>query len=109
MVKKTNLGPLKYAWDAWTEVEASILKLPADHFQTTLLTQILEVREALALDNKSHAAEEVCDIISVALNWLRSLGLTEADIAKVLQSRSEKRYVGQAAAIMRKYQKRYGI
>lgn len=103
------LGPWQDSWDAWSEVEEEVKTLTPDHFVITLLTQILEVRSALADGDKAHAAEEINDIISVALNWFRNLGMTPAGIADVARSRSHLRYRGQVKDILRRYREGYGI
>jgi hypothetical protein len=103
------LGPWQAGYDAWTPAENAIAQLPADHFQTTLLTQIIEVREALAANDPNHALMEMNDIISVTLNWMRSIGATDERIAHVAQQRAANRYVGQVWDILLKYMAKYDI
>lgn len=105
----SSLGPWQGGYDAWSELDDYIRTLHADHFQTTLLTQILEVREQLALGDLEHAAKEMNDIISVTLNWMRAIGLDSAGIAATARARGKLRYAGQVKEIMARYQKKYGI
>ena len=107
--KSPVLGPWQVGWDAWNAEDTTIKTLTADHFQTTILTQILEVREALAKGDTAHAAKECNDIISVTLNWIRQMGLTPEQIATAAESRGAQRYAGQTADIMHKYRTKYGI
>lgn len=104
------LGPWQEGYDAWTCMEAHIKALPADHFQTTLLTQIIEVREALAEGDNLQAMREMNDIISVTLNWMRSLpGVNQYSIRNVAENRAAIRYKGQVQSIFAKYKAKYGI
>jgi hypothetical protein len=104
-----TLGPWQGGFDAWGELEGYMRTFPPDHFQTIILTQIIEVREQLALGDLEHAVREMNDIISVALNWMRSLGFSAEDIARIVRGRAANRYVGQVRDIMETYQAKYGI
>lgn len=108
-LKGNTLGPWQAGFDAWTLLADKIRNRPPDHFQTTLLVQIIEVREQLARGDWMHAAKEMNDIISVALNWMRSLGLNDEDIARIATIRAATRYEGQVVDIMDTYQKKYDI
>lgn len=103
------LGPWQSGWDAWSEGHDRCMSFSPDHFQTTLLIQIIEVREQLALGDDEHAAKEMNDIISVTLNWMRWLGFEPQDIARIAEERGTLRYKGQVHEIMDKYCARLGI
>lgn len=105
--KAKPLGPWQAGFDAWRD--ECRMELDPDHFQTTLLVQILEVRESLAAGDREHAAKEVNDIISVALNWSRWLGLSAEEIAAVAEARGGQRYEGQTKDILIRYCEKYGI
>ena len=103
------LGPLQAVWDAWEPVTKGIIGKPASHFILTLVVQIAEILAALEAGDKAHAAEEMVDLMSVAQNWMRSIGLSDLEVAEAIVKRAQERYVGQAAKIMKKYEKAYGV
>jgi hypothetical protein len=104
-VKAKPLGPLQGAWDAWESHTEYIHGLKPAYFQTIILAQLVEVQEHLSAHEDTHAAKEVIDIISVCLNWLRSMHLNDSAIAALICERTRTRYTGQTADIMKKYRK----
>ncbi len=95
--------------DTWDEVHDQVVEKPRYHFLRTLGIQLEEVEDDLDRGDLPHAAKEMVDIISVTLNWMRWLGLSAEDIAKVIKTRTETRYLGQAQDILDKYWKEYAI
>ena len=104
-----DLGPLGDVWDAWTPATKTILKLPWEHFYSTMKHQCEEYYDHMAAGNSLGAAKECVDFMSIALNALRHLGYTREEIATLILGRVTSRYIGQTAKIIKSYQKRFGI
>jgi hypothetical protein len=104
-----ELGPFQGMWEAWEEASEEILDKPIEHFRRATDIQFDELEEHLKNENPEAAAREAIDIISIALNLLRNLGHTPADISRIAQSRATRRMKGQALEILDKYQRVYGI
>jgi hypothetical protein len=79
------------------------MALEHSEFSRVLLEQVAEVEEHLVAERGTKAVYEVIDIIGVALNWLRRMGLGPVDVAAAARLRAEERYVGQTEAILSKY------
>ena len=106
------LGPLQPIWDAWLPIAREINAQPESHFAATLRYQLVELDDASEQYRQSvnseaedaclaHYMDEVVDVISVALNWLRWLGLNDKEAAFVIRRRA-KRYAD-PMAIFAKY------
>ncbi|MET8449935.1 hypothetical protein [Streptomyces sp. NPDC005209] len=104
-----ELGPFQDIWDAWQEVHDEVADKPLSHFRRATDIQFDELEEHLAVGDRDAAAREVVDIISIALNTMRWLGHTPAEIAEIARARAEHRMKGQAAQILAKYREKYGI
>jgi hypothetical protein len=103
------LGPFQDIWDAWEEANSEITQKPISHFRRATEIQFDELEEHLASDDYDHAAREVIDVISVALNTMRKLGYNPEQIRDIARMRAERRMKGQALAILNKYREQYGI
>lgn len=106
---KSSLGPFQDIWDAWEEVEEEITRKPLSHFARATEIQFEELKDHLDANDQDAAAREATDIISIALNLMRWLGLTPEEIGAVVRDRAERRMKGQTSAILEKYQKQHGI
>ncbi|MBL7498889.1 hypothetical protein I6A84_41000 [Frankia sp. CNm7] len=104
-----DLGPFQPLWDAWEESHREITEKPLSHFRRVLEIQFDEMEAHLASDNRKGAEYEVIDLISVALNLMRWLGNDPASIGELARSRAENRMRNRTAAILDKYQSRYGV
>ena len=104
------LGPLQDAWDAWSGVQEQVSAKPWYHFPTVIAIQFAEAAEHKAHGQPERAANEIVDIMSVCLNWLRWMGYTTPkSVATIIRARAANRYAGQTQAILDKYQQKYGI
>ncbi len=104
-----ELGPFQDMWEAWEEARGELLEKPIYHFRRATDIQFDELEEHLKSDDPDAAAREATDIISIALNLMRRLGYTPAEISKIAQSRAAQRMKGQTLEILDKYQHVYGI
>ncbi len=107
--KQDPLGPLQPAYDTWSEVQEQVLDKPLSHFMPTITIQMLEVYEHVASGRVDKAINEVVDILSVSLNWLRWFGLDDVEIAEAIRARTATRYEGKAQEILDKYAATWGI
>lgn len=98
-----KLGVLQHLWDAWMPEHNNILRAPADLFPPAYLAQLKEIKEHLRDGDEDKALNEIVDMISLSVNWLRWFGLKPQDIAELIDKRIQTRYVGQVSAIMKKY------
>lgn len=104
-----QLGPFQDIWTAWDASNDAILNKPISHFREATLHQFKELEQHSKDDLRQKAAYEAIDIISIALNLLRSLEYTPAEIADLARSRARRRMSGQTEAILQKYKDLYGI
>ncbi|MFI2203579.1 hypothetical protein ACH47Z_22935 [Streptomyces sp. NPDC020192] len=104
-----ELGPFQDIWDAWQEAHDEVTRKPLSHFRRATDIQFDELEEHLAAGDTEAAAREMVDIVSIALNTMRWLGLTPEEIGEIARARAEHRMKGQAHQILAKYQERYGI
>lgn len=104
-----QLGPFQPMWDAWEEAGEEIVRKPLSHFRRAVDIQFDELDEHLDRDDRDAASREAVDVISIALNLMRRLGLQPDEISEIARSRAEHRMKGQALAILDKYQRDYGI
>ncbi|MFD0686048.1 hypothetical protein [Actinomadura fibrosa] len=109
MITEPELGPFQDMWDAWEDVRDELLDKPLSHFQRAAEIQFEELAEHLAAGDREAAAREATDVISVALNLLRSLGYTPAEIGIIARSRAAQRMQGRTQQILEKYQRDYDI
>lgn len=104
-----ELGPFQDMWDAWEEVRGELLSKPLSHYRRATEIQFDELDEHLAVDDRAAAAREATDIISIALNVLRWLEYTPAEISDIARSRAAERMQGQTPEILEKYHQVYDI
>jgi len=95
------LGGFALAWIAWSASSKRTNALPERHFSEALEWQLVEIKQA---QDMSHKINELLDIISVTLNWLRWHGLTPADIAHLATKRALTRYLYKTEQIIAKYE-----
>lgn len=105
----SSLGPFQEIWDAWEEVGDELARKPLSHFVRATEIQFEELQGHLDANDRGAAAREATDVISIALNLMRWLGLTPEEISAVARDRAEHRMKGQAPAILEKYRKLHGI
>ena len=96
------LGPFQIIWDAWTPAEEVHRNQVSDYFINIIRDQFVEYWICALCLNTGKADNEIMDIISVSMNWLRSRGYTDKDVATLAKSRS-KRYEGHTDEIIKKY------
>ena len=95
-----GLGVFQDIWDAWDSVEQRVMELSEGSHLKIVQHQLHEI---LGASDRQSELNEIVDIISVSLNWLRWHGLNTADIAALVQKRNSQRYVGKTTEIMDKY------
>ncbi|MFM9612769.1 hypothetical protein ACSCBZ_42655 [Streptomyces niveiscabiei] len=104
-----ELGPFQDIWNAWLEVENEMERKPISHFERAAQIQFDELRGHLEAGDDQAAAREMVDVISIALNALRKLGYSPAEIAEIARDRAETRMSGQARQILAKYEQIHHI
>lgn len=106
--KKPVLGPLQPIWDAWEEHRDFIDGLPNVYFQNIISIQFNEIEDHEEQGRPPEkVANEIVDIMSLCLNWLRSKGLDDQGVADAIAARLP-RYTD-TAAIIEKYAEEYGL
>ncbi|SDZ08716.1 hypothetical protein SAMN05421504_109130 [Amycolatopsis xylanica] len=110
MITKTEtLGPFQPLWTAWNEADSEVKAKPIRHFKVATDVQFSELETHLGDHNDKAAANEVIDVISIALNLMRKLGYTPDEVAEIARDRAEQRMRGQAISILDKYQRLYSV
>lgn len=104
-----ELGPFQDMWDAWEESRGELLAKPLAHFRKATDVQFDELAEHLAVADRDAAGREATDVISIALNLLRWLGYTPAEIGEIARARAANRMKGRTLEILEKYQRLYDI
>lgn len=98
------LGPFQYFWDVWEYADEAVKGKDFAHFPGVTAVQFVELAEHLADGNRLAAAREATDVISIALNALRWLGLRPADVAQLVDERArELAQPGQVHALLERY------
>jgi hypothetical protein len=88
MRRNASLGVLKEMWYVGSPVIDRTMALKAEDFFGLLATQAGEIESHLSDNMIDKAIDEVVDIITISLNWLRNLGVDTPDkAAKIIQSR----------------------
>lgn len=106
------LGPLQDIWNAWDdpEVQAQVCTKAWSYFPKVISIQFQEAWGHHLEGEGEKSANEVVDILSVCLNWLRWMGHTTPEsVAERIRTRAANRYEGQAQAILDKYARKYGL
>lgn len=103
----SSIDPLQGIWDAWTPVKNRVWNKPPHYFPSIIQLQLIEI---LNHDNTKGKANEVVDIISICINWLRWMNYDKLDdIAELIWARVKTRYSNQATEILDKYYAKYGL
>ncbi|CAM3499646.1 hypothetical protein KIPE111705_11345 [Kibdelosporangium persicum] len=105
----SRLGAFQDIWDAWNESDDEIKAKPLRHFEVAVREQFREFDLHRRNGQKTRAANEAVDIISIALNLLRSQGYGPDEVAELVTARARDRMQGKTGAILDKYRTRFGI
>ena len=110
--KQPILGPLQPIWDAWEGHRDFIDGLPDIYFESLIQIQFNEIDDHKEADNPPEkTTNEIVDVMSICLNWLRSRGLDDQGVADAIGARAPKYSdAGEgAAAIIERYNQEYGL
>ena len=106
--KQPVLGPLQPIFDAWTPHEQFIDGMPNLYFRNVICIQFNEIDDHEAAGHPvEKTRNEIIDIMSICMNWLRSTGLDEGGVAEAMGNRVP-RYED-TGAIIKKYNDLYGM
>ena len=106
------LGPLQPIWDSWTPQQDFIDGLPDIYFRNVITIQFNEIDDHVEAGNPPEKVHnEIVDIMSICLNWLRSKGLDDQGVAAAITARAPKYSdTGEGtAAIIERYNRVYGL
>ena len=102
------LGPLQPIWNAWIPHHDFIDGIPNVYFEMLQRIQLNEINDHEAAGAPPEKINnEIVDMMSIGLNWLRSRGLTAQGVADAIEARLI-RYAD-TQAIIDKYAREYGI
>ena len=104
-----DLGPFQNLWDAWEEAREELLSKPLSYFREATDIHFDELAQYLDKGEHGAAVGKATDIIGVALNLMRKLGYTPAEISQIARARAIQRMKGQTPQILDKYEQQYGI
>ena len=107
MAKKRPLGPLQDVWDAWTPMQDFVDGIPYVYFENVLRIQLNEIEDHHNAGEQDKIDKEIVDIMSVCLNWFRSRGLSDQDVADAIKARTNR--FADVQAICDSYNERYGL
>lgn len=110
---ESPLGVFQEMWDAWSPVhpldDTYRGALELDHFCWLICTQMDEIRAHESAGEHARLDNEIVDLISIAMNWLRHRGYGQPHaFANAIAARVRTRYVGNTAAIVARDRERYG-
>lgn len=106
--KQPVLGPLQGIWDAWNDQENFIDGMPNIYFENVIRIQFGEIDDhAEAGHPPEKTNNEIVDILSICLNWLRSRGLDDKGVAAAIEARLTR--FADTETIVQKYNKEYGL
>ncbi len=106
--KPPVLGPLQPIWDAWCSEEYFIDGIPNLYFRNVITIQFNEIDDHEAAGHPiERVRNEIVDVMSICMNWLRSTGLDDVGVAQAMANRLP-RY-DDVAGIVRKYNEEYGL
>ena len=97
---RKGLGVLEDMWDAWTPIQHIQKGFTFSRYYQLMEWQFDEFFTHIKEGKQGKAANEVVDMISIALNLLRRLGLDHKQVEEVIRNRIWTRYVGQTERIM---------
>lgn len=102
------LGPLQDIWEAWIPCTEFVDGMPDIYFRNILTIQMNEIDDHVeAGDPLEKVINEMVDLMSVSMNWMRSKGLTDVDVAEAIHRRTS-RFID-VQAIMDQYNENYGL
>jgi len=106
--KKAVLGPLQPIWDAWNSQADFVDGIPNIYFENVIRIQFNEIEDHVAAgQNGVKINNEIVDIMSICMNWLRSRGLNDQAVADAITARSPR--FDDTAGIIQKYNELYGL
>jgi len=103
VTNESELGALQDLWNAWDPAHQEMLTKEPEHFYVAWQVQVDELQQHLRDKNKRAALNEMVDIISISLNFMRNMGCSPADVAELVRERADKRMKDQTAEILKKY------
>lgn len=107
-IEQPVLGPLQPIWDAWEEHRDFIEGIPNLYFQNVISIQFNEIDDHTEAGHPPEKTDnEIVDIMSICLNWLRSRGHDDQGVADSISARLI-RYAD-TQGIIDKYQSEYGL
>ncbi|GAB3873569.1 hypothetical protein GCM10029964_014050 [Kibdelosporangium lantanae] len=74
VANESELGALQDLWDAWDPAHREMLTKEPEHFYVAWQVQVDELRQHLRDNDKRAALNEMVDIISISLNFMRNMG-----------------------------------
>ncbi|KKN77098.1 hypothetical protein LCGC14_0364390 [marine sediment metagenome] len=102
------LGPLQPIWDAWRKHDEFIDGIPNIYFQTVIAIQFNEIDDHVEAGHPPEKIDnEIVDVMSICLNWLRSRGKDDKGVAAAIEARLT-RYAD-TQGIIDKYAREYGL
>ncbi|MBI4127980.1 MAG: hypothetical protein HY459_02820 [Parcubacteria group bacterium] len=103
MEMNERLGVLGELWDAWVAQPPQ----SDEYYAEALRHQIKEIEEITKRGvGRVAATNEMVDIISLALDWMRANKVRKEEITEVIRWRIEGRYRGRQAEIIQAYRAR---
>lgn len=94
---------LEMMWTAWTPAQDLNKQFTDEHFEDLLDRQIEEIFDHTDNNNTSGRLNEMIDIMSIAMNWIRQSGVQEfAEFEKIMYARVLNRYLNQTQAIVKR-------
>ncbi len=106
--KQPVLGPLQSIWNAWSNQAEFVDGLPNIYFENVIRIQFNEIDDHVedgCLPVKIN--NEIVDIMSICMNWLRSRGLDDQGVADAIRARSPR--FDDTQSIIDKYADLYGL
>ncbi len=104
--KQSILGPLQPIWDAWEEHRDFIDGMPNIYFENVIRIQFNEIDDHKEAGHPpERTTNEIIDVISICLNWLRSRGLDDQGVADAIAARTPR--FDDTASIIKKYNEEY--
>ena len=106
--KKPILGPLQPIWDAWEEQRDFIDGIPDIYFESIIWIQFNEIDDHKEAGHPpERTTNEIVDIMSICLNWLRARGYDDQGVADAIAARTPR--FDDTASIIRKYEEDYWL
>jgi hypothetical protein len=90
-------------FNTWSPQHYRIMELDEKDFQVAIVEQLKEIHEHLRNKLQRKTANEIVDIISISINWLRWLGYTPDEMYRAIEERIRTRYKNNIREILDKY------